>query len=200
MTVNKRDCQLFMKRLRKRNSRKIKYFIAAEYGGKTHRPHYHMIVFNCDIATISPAWELGEVHFGTLTPASTGYTLKYISKGKWTPMHKNDDRLPEFRLMSKGLGKNYLTNAMIQWHHADKNNRLYCVLEDGKKIAMPRYYKQKIYTDIERQAIGLVALEKMMQKQYKAWSRDPDHYRNKLERQRAEAQRYKSKAFSNDKL
>lgn len=49
-----RDIQLYMKRLRKRlNSiypdvdlnNKVKYFFAMEFGGKTHRPHYHPLFF-----------------------------------------------------------------------------------------------------------------------------------------------------------
>ena len=44
-TVNKRDVQLFIKRLRKAYKKPIKYFLAAEYGDRTKRPHYHAIVF-----------------------------------------------------------------------------------------------------------------------------------------------------------
>jgi len=35
---------------------------------------------------------------------------------------------------------------MKKWHKSDLENRMYVNLEDGKKIAMPRYYKDKIYT------------------------------------------------------
>lgn len=43
--VNKRDLQLFMKRLRKNLSEReqnlnLRYFAVAEYGSHTHRPHY----------------------------------------------------------------------------------------------------------------------------------------------------------------
>lgn len=107
MSVKKRDIQLFFKRLRKAHppgSPALKYFAAAEYGGKTMRPHYHIILFNADIRLISDAWNLGSVHFGTVSGASIGYTLKYISKGQQVPLHENDDREPEFRLMSKNWG------------------------------------------------------------------------------------------------
>lgn len=47
--VDKRDVQLFVKRLRKWYSsitnEKIKFFVGAEYGSKTHRAHYHLILF-----------------------------------------------------------------------------------------------------------------------------------------------------------
>lgn len=44
--VNKRDIQLFLKRLRKKIApQKIRYFYCGEYGEKRGRPHYHMIIF-----------------------------------------------------------------------------------------------------------------------------------------------------------
>lgn len=35
---------------------------------------------------------------------------------------------------------------MIDWHTNDLDNRMYCNIEGGRKIAMPRYYKLRIYT------------------------------------------------------
>lgn len=44
--VKKRDLQLFVKRLRKYlEPHKIRFFACGEYGGKTLRPHYHLIIF-----------------------------------------------------------------------------------------------------------------------------------------------------------
>lgn len=154
MTIKKKDIQNFMKRLRKENEQGIKYYACGEYGGKTKRPHYHIILFNAKVETIMQAWTLdgvalGTIHYGTVNEASVGYTLKYISKPKQIPQHKNDDRQKEFALMSKKLGDNYLNDAFIQWHKADAG-RTYCNLKDGKKISMPRYYKEKIYTPAER--------------------------------------------------
>jgi len=77
-----------------------------------------------------------------------------MSKQGKVPLHKNDDRLPEFQLMSKGLGKNYLTENMVTWHKADLLNRMYLPLKDGKKAALPRYYKDKIYSESEKNRIN----------------------------------------------
>lgn len=41
------------------------------------------------------------------------------------------------------------------------NNRMYCNLKDNKKISMPRYYKQKLYTDEEREEIGQATLRRI---------------------------------------
>lgn len=157
MGLSKRDVQLFIKRLRKAHTKKskpIRYYAAGEYGGKTNRPHYHIILFNAQLELIQPSWNLGQVHYGEVSGASVGYTLKYMSKKSKIPMHANDDRQPEFSLMSKGLGDNYTTEAMVNWHKSDLKERMYLNLEDGKKISMPRYYKQKIYTESERSEIA----------------------------------------------
>lgn len=126
MGLRKRDIQLFFKRLRKahdayynkkvrqvadENIRPLKYYAVGEYGGKSKRPHYHIILFNAMVELIQDAWwnkeldiPLGNVHYGDVNGASVGYTLKYVSKAPWQRMHKNDDRQPEFSLMSKNLG------------------------------------------------------------------------------------------------
>lgn len=167
MDIRKRDVQLFFKRLRKSMAKTevtktknpvhtlpIKYYVAGEYGGKTKRPHYHAIIFNCKPELIEAAWQLGSVHYGQVSVASVGYTLKYMSKPKKIPMHKNDDRTPEFSLMSKGLGASYLSANAKNWHMANLDDRMHLIIEDGKKIAMPRYYKDKIYTEEQRKRIA----------------------------------------------
>lgn len=46
-SLEKRDFQLFMKRLRKNYTfdNKLRFFAAGEYGDQTFRPHYHAIIF-----------------------------------------------------------------------------------------------------------------------------------------------------------
>lgn len=106
MSLCKRDVQLFFKRLRKANKSgtKIRYYIVGEYGGKTYRPHYHIILFNTPVEIIQAAWKNGSVYYGNVTGASVGYTLKYMCKPRRIPLHQNDDRIPEFAHMSKESG------------------------------------------------------------------------------------------------
>jgi hypothetical protein len=164
-TLSKRDLQLFFKRLRKAHTKKyakllqlhkgaklpkLRYYAVGEYGGATKRPHYHLILFNTDDTLIEKSWNYGNVWYGTVTGASIGYCLKYISKGKTVPQHKRDDRQKEFSLISQGIGSTYLTPQMINWHRADYLNRVYATLEDGKKISLPRYYKDHVFTAEQR--------------------------------------------------
>jgi len=151
-TIDKKHMQLFMKRLRKRNTNQLKYYLCGEYGGRFQRPHYHMILFNAEIKTIEPAWDMGHIHYGEVSEDSIFYTLKYLNKRGYIGKNEGDDRIKEFSLMSKGLGKTYAMDKKFKaWHQADIENRLYCNLKNGNKIAMPRYLKEKIYT---REQIG----------------------------------------------
>jgi hypothetical protein len=159
MNLNLLDLQKFFKRLRKLQHEKIKYYAVGEYGSKKARPHYHIILFNSNKKHIESAWTLnnnpiGTLYIGDVSAASIGYTLKYMCKESKIPMHQNDDRKKEFSVMSKGLGQNYLTEQMINWHKKDLLNRMYVPIEDGKKIAMPRYYKDKMYSEEEKDKIN----------------------------------------------
>lgn len=195
MNLDKTDLQKFFKRLRKRHEKnhRIKYYACGEYGSKTFRPHYHIILFGAHINFISPAWDLGHVHFGTVSEASTGYTLKYINKEKKIPMHQNDDRQKEFSLMSKGIGKNYLSKNMVKWHKNDLENRFYCNLQDGKKIAMPRYYKDKIYTESERKRVAFFTRQKMERNLLEELEKDPNYWDKKAKTDLNKIQKHKYK-------
>ena len=159
MTLDKTHLQLYFKRLRKENKKytneKISYYAVGEYGSKNTRPHYHVIFFNAHPLAIEKTWkvnnvDIGSIFIGSVSDASIGYTLKYMTKESKIPIHQNDDRKKEFSLMSKGLGANYLTEQMVKWHKSDLQKRMYVPLKDGKKIAMPRYYKDKIYTEFDK--------------------------------------------------
>lgn len=181
-------------------SKPLKYFAVGEYGGVTQRPHYHAIIFNADVKLIESAWicttnrfkgenpcklqgahMLGHVDFGRVEAASVGYCMKYICKNGKIPMHRNDDRIPEFSLMSKGLGLDYMSAEMIAWHKGDLENRVHCNIEDGKKIAMPRYYRDKIYDDLEKVIIGAVNMERLRIEEKRNKDLNPLYYHDRLE-------------------
>jgi len=158
MTLKKSDFQDYMKRLRKLcPGVTLKYYAAGEYGSKNNRPHYHAVIFNVpDSALFFDAWSLngvpiGSVHVGSVSSDSVAYTLKYIDKANFRTMHGRDDRLPEFSLMSKGLGKSYIQPSTVAFHKADIS-RMYLTKLSGHKVPMPRYYRNKIFSDTEKDA------------------------------------------------
>lgn len=139
----------------------LKYYACGEYGSQKFRPHYHIILFNLvDYKNLNRAWAtavvkngttvdhipFGEVDIQDVNPNTIKYVLKYINKDNWNRFHKDDNRVKEFSLMSKGLGKNWITPKVESFY----NRRLdinYTISSDGYKVAMPRYYRDKMLTE-----------------------------------------------------
>lgn len=150
-TLNKGDLQRFFKRLRFNTKKHIKYYACGEYGSLTGRPHYHAIVFNVTPDDVNLAWSvrgesIGQTYFGATGSASIRYVTGYICKSYGRVFRPDVEA--EFSLMSKGLGKSYLTPAVINWHKQNAAN--YVVLRGGAKHTLPRYYKDRIFTEEER--------------------------------------------------
>ncbi len=149
-TLHKKDMQDFMKRLRKKCFKKLKYYTVGEYGTKLKRPHYHSIIFNLppsyiyDDRILADIWTHGHVDIAPCNEATIKYTLKYLQKEKWEPKHELDDRNPEFSMMSKKMGLSYLTPEILKYHHNTLNS--YVTRSQGQKEPLPRYYRDKIFT------------------------------------------------------
>lgn len=152
MTLHKPDFQNFIKRLRKNihgnKKSTIKYYACGEYGGKTWRPHYHAIIYDVFQDQVEKAWPLGHIHVGDVNANTIAYCCKYICKDKRVGMFAKDDRIREFSLMSKNLGKNYITPETIRYHTADLNS--FVLKNGGHKMCLPRYYRDKIFTEDQR--------------------------------------------------
>jgi hypothetical protein len=177
MTLFPRHFTLFMKRLRKNTGQRgIKYFACGEYGSKRKRPHYHAIIwsnifgkesyenawrnFNEDLNSKIP---MGQVHVGSVSTGSIAYVCKYMDKPNQVGLHKRDDRIKEFRRMSQGLGENYLTPAVIKYHQKNLD-KLYTV-HKGYKVPLSKYYRDKIFTQEEKDKQLYYIVEAAQQKQ-----------------------------------
>ena len=151
-TLVKKDLQNYFKRLRKITPRPIKYYAVGEYGTQFKRPHYHIILMGAKPQQICDAWTLndipiGNVDIGDITPASIRYVTNYVMK----PSHKKHGIENEFSLMSKGLGKSYMSEKIVKYYHETLNP--YITLKDGIKRPMPRYYKDKIFSKEQKKQI-----------------------------------------------
>lgn len=165
LTVCKNDLQCFWKRLRRALYRfypdhsPLRYYACGEYGGRFERPHYHAIAFNTTPELVDYCWQLGSIYIGDVTDESIGYVVGYSQKsfyaGDW-----DDGRAPPFSCMSKYLGLQYLTPEMYNWHKKDLDNRMYIPLDDGKKISMPRYFKDVIYDETERKRVAFYSAKR----------------------------------------
>lgn len=173
----KRDIQLFLKKLRKRFGQGIRYYAAGEYGPKTKRPHYHLILFGvapdeldpdwfyfggksgpfrpnyCRTSPLYETWQHGIVHIGEVTAHSIQYVAGYVTK-KITK--KGDGLEPEFALMSRrpGLGVSALAEIASSLQKVSENRSTASpsrqVAVDGKLYPLGRLllHKLRIVSDI----------------------------------------------------
>lgn len=171
----KSDLQKFFKRLRKSGA-VVRYYAVGEYGSRTFRPHYHILLFgSVPEALLRKSWPLGQIHIGKVSQASIAYCLGYLVNGKgWKMRHH---RVPPFSVMSRkpGLGANYLAPSMVEWHHSDRKNY---VLINGAKRHLPRYYKSKIFSKLDHVRIA-VRDQKAMFKRQVDWVRSAAMQRQK---------------------
>lgn len=178
-TLEKKDYQNFMKKLRKRTHNKLKYYACGEYGDKTKRPHYHAIIFNLplnwtkDRSTLTEIWDKGIVDVAKGNDLTMAYTAKYIMK----KVNKIDEdfvdmetgevkKNPEFSLMSKRMGSNFLTPLMRRHLLA---NDLTHIKKHGYPMAMPRYFREQLYTEEQRAVLsarGRKARQEVIEKKF----------------------------------
>lgn len=170
-SLNKRDLQLYLKRLRKKDeSIRIRYYAVGEYGSKSGRPHYHVLLFNSREEHIRPAWvdskgdAIGIVHIGKVTPASIAYCTKYMVQRE----NALEGLEKPFATMSRayGIGGHYLTDDMVEWHRVDDRN--YTVRPGNLKGRLPRFYREKIFwKEHVRQRVSAAALSLTLENQKK---------------------------------
>lgn len=129
-TLNPKDVQDFLKRLRKSISpSRVRFYLVGEYGTTTQRPHYHGVLFgyppcmygqtnlriqscceNC--STITKAWGNGSIHLAQLTEKSAQYVAGYVMK-KFKEESCPKDKYPEFSRMSLKPGIGALAMSVV---------------------------------------------------------------------------------------
>lgn len=167
----KRDLQLFFKRLRNHSGQKFRYFAAGEYGSKSGRPHYHVIIFGLKLDDIKPisknplgqqyytsdtitrSWldvngnEIGFHILGAVDWNSCAYVARYVTKKIKSKDHSIYDMLnyePEFSLMSRkpGIARNYYENHKEEIY---RNQEIFLSTNDGCKRIRPPHYFDNLY-------------------------------------------------------
>lgn len=162
-TLVKSDLQDFMKRLRYYiEPDKVRFFGCGEYGTLNKRPHYHLIIFGLSMHDkrvftnaiydykskgyycLCKAWDKGLVHCGFVSVGSANYVAQYQLKkikGKGaSDKYKSLGIEPEFALMSTkpGIGLKFMEL------HGDEFVRDGYIIQQGRKVGIPRYYKEKL--------------------------------------------------------
>lgn len=138
--LQKRDIQLFLKRLRRNIQRilgktiKLRYICCGEYGKNTHRAHYHLILWNIpsEIAPnlkallkfIERNWSIATGKYNKngepiVEPLGFAYCLpltkggiEYVLKYMLKPSKNVDDgKTEQFTTYSQGIGRDYIKHT-----------------------------------------------------------------------------------------
>lgn len=161
-SLEHRDFQLFMKRLRKLAGVRVRFYMCGEYGPLNLRPHYHACLFNVDFRsdrvaagksasgavfytspTLSSLWPHGRCTVQDLVRETAGYCARYIMKKQLGRAAKNAyvnaDGVcikPEYAAMSlkPGIGAEWFAKFGRDVFPHD-----FCIA-DGTKVTPPKYY------------------------------------------------------------
>lgn len=172
--------QGFLKRLRRRyqgdhaipetaGKRPIRFFAAGEYGSKTERAHWHLLLFNLtlpdywiggpagvELRSMSELWPFGHHRVEGFTPGRASYIAGYATKkarGKaarrrYEVMHVETgevyERRREFCQMSRkpGIGVYYFRR------HRGDFERGFATREGGIKSRLPRLYAEYLKEEV----------------------------------------------------
>ncbi len=154
-SLDLRDFQLFMKRLRKKYGNGIRFFHCGEYGDLNGRPHYHVALLNFDFPdkklyysyngfnyflseSLSDLWPYGIHLISDLTYDSAGYIARYVLK-KITGDASVDayqDKKPPYVTMSRrpGIGYPWIEKYLENVYNLDR------IVVKGHESLPPRYY------------------------------------------------------------
>lgn len=169
-SLNYRDFQLFMKRLRKKIGTPVRFYMCGEYGENFSRPHYHALLFGCRFSdavlansvysqrpvyrspTLESLWTAGHSSIGEVNMATAQYCAKYTLKkvyGNKAAEHYKRvipetgeivDLVPEFAKMSLRPGIGF---KWLEQFGSDVWNWDNIVI-NGKIMPVPKYYDKII--------------------------------------------------------
>lgn len=147
----------FLERWRKQTKKSVKHWITTELGEENGRIHLHGLIWG-EKEKIEKHWQYGHIFMGEWVNEQTvNYIVKYLMK--LNPKFK--EYTPKI-LTSKGIGKNYLDreDSEKNKYKSEKTNELYKT-RSGIKLPLPIYYRNKIYTDEEKELLWIEKLDKM---------------------------------------
>lgn len=191
------DFQKFMRRLRKQNSQKIRFYQAGEYGDENRRPHYHALLFNIEFPNkeffkkindiplytdkkLTETWGKGFCSIGDVTYKSAAYVARYVMK-KATGEHAEQkynftDEFgeihpiePERATMSRkpGIAAHWFKKYRPDVYPDDH------VIIDGKKYSSPAYY-DRLLEAVDPQIFSIIKTTRKKSGRARAWDSTPE--------------------------
>lgn len=155
----------FRERWRKKYGVSIKHWLCTELGqNSTERLHIHGIVWiTAKKKVLEELWKYGNVNkkeknweMNYVTERTVNYIVKYLSKTD--EKHKYYTPIV---LTSPGIGWNYINrpDAERNKYNGEKTIETYTTRQ-GIKLNLPIYYRNKIYTDEQREKLWMNLLDK----------------------------------------
>lgn len=148
---NTSDCQKFLKRLRFHSKDKyneeIRFYSVSEYGPRTYRPHWHLLLFfNSDeLASViqqlvSESWSYGRTSCELSRGGSASYVASYVNSSVCIPsLYLEHKEIRARSLHSKGYGTNYVFPTQATIRDLDKMSS---ILLNGESISINGKVKQ----------------------------------------------------------
>lgn len=165
------DFKNFLRRLKRKSGKRIRYFMSGEYGKPTEknnyiaRPHFHAILFgyrpkdlklvnirngsrNYISKELGSCWEFGSHEIGYVTFKNAGYVARYTLKKQKEDGNFIDPETGE--ILYEKVRAPYIRMSLrpgigARWFRKYKDDLFphdYAVLPDGRQTPVPRYYRQ----------------------------------------------------------
>ena len=152
-----RSIRMFLERIRKETGKSVKHWFITELGGDNGRIHMHGLM-KCNADIVKRLWGYGYVFIGSFVNEKTVmYITKYMLK-----QNKQDRNFIGKVLCSKGIGSGYFRRGDAKNNAFNPNGKTSEVyrLRNGARIALPEYFRRKLYSDEERDKLWIEKQEK----------------------------------------
>lgn len=148
----------YTERWRKKYGKTLRHWLVTELGhANTERVHMHGIVWTDKVKDIGDIWKYGKIWIGEYVNAKTiNYIVKYVNKVD--QQHKTYNSKI---FTSQGIGKEYVNRRDSQRNKYKKEKTIETYkTREGVELALPVYYRNKIYNEDERERLWLEKLDK----------------------------------------
>lgn len=205
-TLSKPHLQGYLKRLRERvrSHASVRFFGVGEYGGRTHRPHYHVILYGLDRdnRAIEKAWPHGHVRVEPVTLRNIAYTAGYANKKLRAGLRRAAEYVDQetgevfewqepFRLCSRRPG---IGGAARRFAHSWRTSAIH----QGTAVPVPRYLhnawrelasdEQLAKLEAERRGLRSLMAEALARNTKESWE---EYYRDRDAREANAEARHK---------
>lgn len=149
----------FLERWRKKHKKSVRHWLITELGHKgTENIHLHGIIWTDEEPSeIEKHWQYGYIWAGYDNKRTyvNNKTINYITKYLIKKDEKHQYYIPKI-LTSKGIGSGFVKG--INARHAKVKE--YYTTPSGHKMSLPTYYRNKLYSEEERENLWIEKLDK----------------------------------------